>query len=67
MLLGLYPSLDEEGGCLVQGKYGRSSSALACRSEENGVLISTAGLCCRCLEMRLNLVRGEASVKRGKG
>ena len=48
------------GGLLVMGVYGRSSSALACLSEENGVLISRAGLCCRCLAMRLNLARGGA-------
>lgn len=65
MLLCLCCSPEVEGGRLVSGEYGRSSSALACLSDENGVLISKGGLCWRCLEMRLSLVRGEASVKGG--
>ena len=54
-------------GDRFMGVYSRSSDSFESLSVEKGVLISSCGLCSRCLEMRESLARGGARAKGGRG
>jgi len=63
----LFVSLIFSGGSLARGLYGRSSLGCEFLCVEYGELISSAGRCSRCLEIRLRRWRGFARTDDDEG